>query len=158
MYLSSARTAPLRWPGCKKGEPVSATLTLPARLDALGPLAEALAQFMAALPVDDGWRFEFDLAVCEAAANVIRHALQETPERTFSVEFQHSETFARAIFTDDGNAIPDGKLDAARAGAKDDDVALMSEGGRGLMLIVACVDDVDYRAGQINRLTLCKRF
>ncbi|EGL72225.1 hypothetical protein CSE899_13176, partial [Cronobacter sakazakii E899] len=42
--------------------------------------------------------------------------------------------------------------------AKDDDVALMSEGGRGLMLIVACVDDVDYRAGQINRLTLCKRF
>ncbi|EOW6625666.1 ATP-binding protein [Cronobacter sakazakii] len=137
---------------------MSATLTLPARLDALGPLADALAQFMAPLPVDDGWRFEFDLAVCEAAANVIRHALNETPERTFSVEFQHSETFARAIFTDDGNAIPDGKLDAARAGAKDDDVALMSEGGRGLMLIVACIDDVDYRAGQINRLTLCKRF
>ncbi|PUW19940.1 ATP-binding protein, partial [Cronobacter sakazakii] len=92
---------------------MSVILTLPARLDALGPLADALAQFMAPLPVDDGWRFEFDLAVCEAAANVIRHALNETPERTFSVEFQHSETFAQAIFTDDGNAIPDGKLDAA---------------------------------------------
>ncbi|AFJ99568.1 ATP-binding protein [Cronobacter sakazakii] len=137
---------------------MSATLTLPARLDALGPLADALAQFMAALPVDDGWRFEFDLAVCEAAANVIRHALEETPGRTFSVEFQHSETFAQAIFTDDGNAIPDGKLEAARDCAQDDEAALMSEGGRGLMLIVACVDDVDYQTGQTNRLTLCKRF
>ncbi|ELY2648572.1 ATP-binding protein [Cronobacter sakazakii] len=137
---------------------MSVIMTLPARLDALGPLADALAQFMAPLPVDDGWRFEFDLAVCEAAANVIRHALQETPESTFTVEFQQDEAAARVVFTDDGNAIPDGKLDAARAGAKDDDVALMSEGGRGLMLIVACVDDVDYRAGQINRLTLCKRF
>lgn len=137
---------------------MSATLTLPARLDALGPLADALAQFMAPLPVDDGWRFEFDLAVCEAAANVIRHALNETPERMFSVEFQHNETFAQAIFTDNGNAIPDGKLEAARDCAQDDETALMSEGGRGLMLIVACIDDVDYRAGQINRLTLCKRF
>ncbi|EOW6407771.1 ATP-binding protein [Cronobacter sakazakii] len=137
---------------------MSATLTLPARVDALGPLADALAQFMAPLPVDDGWRFEFDLAVCEAAANVIRHALNETPERTFSVEFQQGETFAQAIFTDNGNAIPDGKLEAARDCAQDDETALMSEGGRGLMLIVACVDDVDYRAGQINRLTLCKRF
>ncbi|EKK4024657.1 ATP-binding protein [Cronobacter sakazakii] len=137
---------------------MSTTLTLPARLDALGPLADALAQFMAPLPVDDGWRFEFDLAVCEAAANVIRHALNETPERMFSVEFQHNETFAQAIFTDNGNAIPDGKLEAARDCAQDDETALMSEGGRGLMLIVACVDDVDYRAGQINRLTLCKRF
>ncbi|EOB9993108.1 ATP-binding protein [Cronobacter sakazakii] len=137
---------------------MSATLTLPARLDALGPLADALAQFMAPLPVDDGWRFEFDLAVCEAAANVIRHALNETPERMFSVEFQHNQTFAQAIFTDNGNAIPDGKLEAARDCAQDDETALMSEGGRGLMLIVACVDDVDYRAGQINRLTLCKRF
>ncbi|EOC0934587.1 ATP-binding protein, partial [Cronobacter sakazakii] len=93
-----------------------------------------------------------------AAANVIRHALNETPERMFSVEFQHNETFAQAIFTDNGNAIPDGKLEAARDCAQDDETALMSEGGRGLMLIVACVDDVDYRAGQINRLTLCKRF
>ncbi|PUW17354.1 ATP-binding protein, partial [Cronobacter sakazakii] len=41
---------------------------------------------------------------------------------------------------------------------QDDEAALMRESGRGLMLIVACVDDVDYRAGQINRLTLCKRF
>ncbi|EPT8885813.1 ATP-binding protein [Cronobacter malonaticus] len=137
---------------------MSVILTLPARLDALGPLADALAQFMAPLPVDDGWRFEFDLAVCEAAANVIRHALQETPERTFTVEFQQGEAAARAVFTDDGHAIPDGKLEAARDCAQHDEAALMREGGRGLMLIVACVDNVDYRAGQINHLTLSKRF
>ncbi|ELY6244390.1 ATP-binding protein [Cronobacter universalis] len=137
---------------------MSAVLTLPARLDALGPLADALAQFMAPLPVDDGWRFAFDLAVCEAAANVIRHALEETPARHFTVEFHRDDVSAWVKLADDGNAIPDDRLDAARDCAQDDDAALMSEGGRGLMLIYACVDEVDYRAGQINSLTLRKRF
>ncbi|ELY5849070.1 ATP-binding protein [Cronobacter turicensis] len=136
---------------------MSAVLTLPARLDALGPLADALAQFMASLPVDDDWRFAFDLAVCEAAANVIRHALEEMPTREFTVEFQHGDASACVTFTDDGNAIPDDKLDAARDCAQDDDTALMSEGGRGLMLIFACVDEVEYHAGGVNRLTLSKR-
>ncbi|EOY5420921.1 ATP-binding protein [Cronobacter dublinensis] len=137
---------------------MSDVLTLPARLDALGPLADALAQFMASLPVDDSWRFALDLAVCEAAANVIRHALDETPTRQFTVEFQRDAACARVILTDDGKAIPDGKLDAARVTEQDDDAALMCEGGRGLMLIMACVDDVQYSAGAQNRLTLCKRF
>ncbi|ELY4608457.1 ATP-binding protein [Cronobacter turicensis] len=137
---------------------MSAVLTLPARLDALGPLADALAHFMVSLPVDDNWRFAFDLAVCEAAANVIRHALEETPTREFTVEFQHDDAGACVTFTDNGNAIPDGKLDAARDCAQDDDTALMSEGGRGLMLIFACVDEVEYDAGTVNRLTLSKRF
>ncbi|ALB62746.1 FIG00554269: hypothetical protein [Cronobacter condimenti 1330] len=137
---------------------MSAALTLPARLDALGPLADALAHFMASLPADDGWRFALDLAVCEAAANVIRHALNETPTRHFTVEFQRDDTCARVIFTDDGKSIPDGKLDDARHNANVDDTALMSEGGRGLMLIVACVDEVTYQSGTVNRLTLCKWF
>ncbi|EOI5718465.1 ATP-binding protein [Cronobacter dublinensis] len=137
---------------------MSDVLALPARLEALGPLADALAQFMASLPADDSWRFALDLAVCEAAANVIRHALDETPTRRFTVEFQRDADCARVILTDDGKAIPDGKLDAARVTAQDDDAALMCEGGRGLMLIMACVDDVQYSAGAQNRLTLCKRF
>ncbi|EOV0676106.1 ATP-binding protein [Cronobacter dublinensis] len=137
---------------------MSDVLTLPARLEALGPLADALAQFMASLPADDSWRFALDLAVCEAAANVIRHALDETPTRRFTVEFQRDAACARVILTDDGKAIPDGKLDAARATAQDDDAALMCEGGRGLMLIMACVDEVKYSAGAQNRLTLCKQF
>ncbi|WP_171998366.1 ATP-binding protein [Cronobacter sp. JZ38] len=137
---------------------MSDVLTFPARLEALGPIADALAQFMASLPVDDSWRFALDLAVCEAAANVIRHALDEIPTREFTVEFQREGECARVIFTDDGNAIPDGKLDEARQAAQDDDAALMCEGGRGLMLIVACVDDVLYSAGALNRLTLCKQF
>ncbi|EOC1313104.1 ATP-binding protein [Cronobacter turicensis] len=136
---------------------MSAVLTLPARLDALGTLADALAQFMTLLPVEDDWRFAFDLAVCEAAANVIRHALDETPAREFTVEFQRDDAGAWVTFTDDGNAIPDGKLAAARNCAQDD-AALMSEGGRGLMLIFACVDEVKYHAGRVNRLMLSKRF
>lgn len=62
-------------------------ITFPATLTSVSPLAAWLERQMASLSVSDDWRFALDLAACETATNIIRHALHEDPERCFTVEF-----------------------------------------------------------------------
>ncbi|RYA84932.1 ATP-binding protein, partial [Enterobacter cloacae complex sp. 742-ADZ3-9B] len=55
-------------------------MTFPATLTSVSPLAAWLERQMASLSVSDDWRFALDLAACETATNIIRHALHEDPE------------------------------------------------------------------------------
>lgn len=94
---------------------------------------------MASLPVSDDWRFALDLAACETASNIIRHALHEDPKRCFTVEFIATVSDATLRFTDDGDKFPAERLAAVR----DDptfDACLLAESGRGLKLIFLYVD------------------
>ena len=88
---------------------------------------------MASLSVSDDWRFALDLAACETATNIIRHALHEDPERCFSVEFI-------ATVSDDGDEFPAERLVAVRDDATFD-ASLLAESGRGLKLIFLYVDN-----------------
>lgn len=76
----------------------------PAVLGSLTPLAGWLEARLSALPVDDEWRFALDLAVCEVATNIIRHALHEDASRTFSVRFDIRDSDVCIVFTDAGDA------------------------------------------------------
>lgn len=128
---------------------VANDIALPAALTSLSPLAEWLAHQLASLPVDEGWRFALDLAVCETATNIIRYALHEDARSLFRVEF---------ITTDAGAIFPSERLVAARKETFDDD-ALLAESGRGLKLILLSVDrfDVECRDGK-NIATLEKEW
>ncbi|RDT63351.1 ATP-binding protein, partial [Klebsiella pneumoniae] len=80
--------------------------TFPATLTSVSPLAAWLERQMASLSVSDDWRFALDLAACETATNIIRHALHEDPEGWFWVEFLVSVSDAALRFTVDGYKFP----------------------------------------------------
>lgn len=128
-----------------------------ASLSSLTPLAGWLENRMAGLPVAQAWRFSLDLAACEVATNIIRHALHEDDSRSFSVEFTATAGEVCLRFTDCGDAMPNGLIAAARA-ADFDDMSPLMESGRGLKLILLCVDVFDYeREADCNLTTLVKR-
>lgn len=137
---------------------MSDAITLKASLASLTPLAEWLQRHMAALPVDDAWRFALDLSVCEAAANVIRHALGEANDRQFTVAFHCLEGAVQVEFSDDGEPFPPDALRHARGKIGGDNEQDL-ESGRGLMLILQSVDTLRMeREGDRNITTLIKRF
>lgn len=136
---------------------MEAYVTLPAKLDSLSPLAQWLAQQMAPLPVSEEWRYSLDLAVCEAASNVIRHALGELSHCRFTVTFTRLVDGVQVRLADTGRPMPETALQRAQ-NKIGRDTEMDAEGGRGLMLILQCVDSflVERRNGE-NQTTLVKR-
>lgn len=129
----------------------------PAAIDSLAPLAGWLEERLGTLAVDDEWRFAFDLAVCEAATNIIRYALHEDQSRVFSVRFDIRGNDVRVVFTDAGDAFPLERLEAARRN-RFCEMSPLLESGRGLMLILLSVDrfSVERKSGE-NIATLEKK-
>ncbi|MFX2607513.1 ATP-binding protein [Enterobacter mori] len=111
----------------------------PATLVSLTPLADWLGDRLSALAVDNEWRFALDLAVCEVATNIIRHALHEDASREFSVQFDIRDHNVCVDFTDTGDAFPLERLKAVRQN-RFCEISPLLESGRGLMLILLNVD------------------
>ena len=129
----------------------------PAELGSLTLLDGWLGDRLSALAVDDEWGFALDLAVCEVATNIIRHALHEDTSRAFSVEFDIRDHNVRVVFTDAGDAFPLERLEAARRD-RFCEISPLLESGRGLMLILLSVDrfSVERKADK-NIATLDKK-
>jgi len=136
------------------------SLTLPARLNSLPLLGDQLRQYLAPLQLPESWVFMLDLALCEAATNIIRHGYEQNFGRSYIVTFTVRDGQAIVSLRDDGEAIPTQQLaDAARElPPEEGDIEHLSESGRGLRLIHDCVDEVSYsQERQENVLTLIKR-
>ena len=111
----------------------------PAAIASLTPLSGWLGDRVSALPVDDEWRFAFDLAACEVATNIIRYALHEDNSRVFRVQFDVRGNDVCVVFSDAGDAFPQERLEAARRD-RFCEMSPLLESGRGLMLILLSVD------------------
>lgn len=136
------------------------SLTLPARLNSLPLLGEQLRQYLAPLHLPENWIFMLDLALCEAATNIIRHGYEQNLGRSYVVTFIVRDGMAIVSLRDEGEAIPAQRLaDAAREFSPEaGTLEQLSESGRGLRLIYDCVDEVSYsQERQENVLTLIKR-
>ncbi|HBI10040.1 MAG TPA: ATP-binding protein [Franconibacter pulveris] len=136
---------------------MNGSVTFPAALSSLPDIAQWLAQHMAPLPVDDAWRYALDLAVCEAAANIIRHALNEQSDCAFTATFERQPDEVRVHFTDGGAPMPEGAIQKAwnKIGS---DSEMDLESGRGVMLILLSVDEFNIaRQDGENHTTLIKR-
>jgi len=133
-------------------------LRLPATINSLTTLGVALRQFLAALPVNEAWIYPLDLALCEAASNIIRHGYHDDPAAHYRVRFQHDARAVTVDIYDSGVPVPE---DKRQPPAIDPDAPLdlesLSEGGRGMQLIFSGVDRVSYHQGETeNQLTLVK--
>jgi len=133
-------------------------LRLPATINSLTTLGVALRQFLAALPVKENWIYPLDLALCEAASNIIRHGYHDDPTAHYRVCFSHDDRAVTVKLYDSGVPVPEEKRQPP---VIDPDAPLtlesLSEGGRGMQLIFSGVDRVSYHQGKTeNQLTLLK--
>ncbi|MES2301657.1 MAG: ATP-binding protein [Pseudomonadota bacterium] len=114
-------------------------------------LADAVRGWVEANGLGEAFAADFELAVVEAANNVVLHGTQGLQGQTMSVSICHVPGGVEVTLEDRGRAIPPDVLEAAIP------PDLGVESGRGMGLIAACTDRVDYSAtAEGNRLVLFK--
>ncbi|MFD1803564.1 ATP-binding protein [Mixta tenebrionis] len=140
-------------------EPCASAFTLPATLNSLPLLGERLRQFLAPRQLAESWIFMLDLALCEAATNIIRHGYRQDKGESYHVTFSADVRQVIVTLRDEGQPIPPALLQAAASGGQPEPAALaeLAESGRGLRLIYDCVDEVSYQQqGAANLMILRK--
>ncbi len=110
--------------------------------------------------LDDEGLDAVELAVVEAATNIIQHGYNNRPDGRLSVIVERVPDGVAVDVVDRANPIPPGLLEAAGMplAADPEDVAGLAESGRGLALIRLSMDEVSYQPGPNgNRLRMLKR-
>jgi serine/threonine-protein kinase RsbW len=126
-------------------------LALPARLEEGRKISEALARAAAAAHLHPGELIDLDLAVAEAANNIVLHGYGGDPDQSFQVAIRVNEEAVIVELSDSGRPVPAERLEPSAPASLD------AECGRGFGIIHACVDRLDYQTeGGVNRLTLVK--
>jgi serine/threonine-protein kinase RsbW len=131
---------------------VTAERTFAARLEEVQALVEWV-RASAPREVTDAPEWDmFELAVVEAASNIIVHALRGHPDEAVRVTVTQSTGQLRVILEDRGEPMPAALLDEPPLPDP------LAESGRGLWLIWQGTSDVSYyRLGDFNRLALLLR-
>jgi serine/threonine-protein kinase RsbW len=99
---------------------------------------------------DRAFANEMITAFGEAFNNVVAHAYRERADGWLDIEAEMSRNTMTLRLSDDGRQID-------FADVRVPDLDTMPEGGMGMYMIHAMVDEVTYRAGSRNVLTLTKR-
>ncbi|GGD54256.1 ATP-binding protein [Croceicoccus pelagius] len=127
-------------------------ISVPATLLAVRDLSDFLRDRCLAAGIDEGAAMELDLALVEAANNIVQHGLEGAGDK-IGLSLELTDEIATLVLTDGG---PPASADLFTADAAAPDP--LAESGRGMMIIQKCVDSVDYDSeGGVNRLTLTKR-
>lgn len=128
-----------------------AGFSCPATLDDVRLLAGFLQATLQKADVPEVARIDLELAVVEAANNIVLHGVDGRSGMTIALSVCNVAGGVEVALEDAGTSIPSHLLDVvAQAGPE-------AECGRGLGLIAACTDRVNYTssAGR-NRLVLFK--
>lgn len=127
------------------------TVSCAATLGNVRVLADAVRGWIGANGLSEALAADLELAVVEAANNIVLHGTQGLQGQVMSVTIGHVPGGVEIVLEDRGRAIPAGVLGAAIPGG------LEAESGRGMGLIAACTDRVDYSTTpEGNRLVLFK--
>ncbi len=128
----------------------------PGELDSLGALRDFVREFCAQTPAAElprRWMFQLELALNEAASNIIRHALCDAATPHFELQLSEYPEWLRVRLVHAGRgfdreAVPPPVCDGSQTG------------GFGVFLIDQCVDCVDYRSdgNGTHLVELIKRF
>lgn len=128
-----------------------AVFSCAARLEEVERLAAHLRRCGTALHVDDGAMIDLELALVEAANNVVLHGYAGRGDGAIAMAVDRVGDMLVIELRDRGMPIPAGAFTAHHS------AALSAESGRGLAIMRACVDDIGYRQeGAVNVLRLAK--
>jgi serine/threonine-protein kinase RsbW len=122
------------------------TLVIPARTEYLIVARLALAGIARGAPIDDGALADLKLAVTEACGNAIRHA-QPSEHGVVQIDFDLGDGTIEIRVADAGpgiRALPDDEPDE------------LAEGGMGLAIIRALVDDFEIRDRDTGQGTIVR--
>lgn len=138
------------------------TLCLPASLASLNKLSSALHDFVAPLSLRPESVYQLDLASCEALTNIIRHAFHYDEQQNIGIRLFNDGRQITLRLSDTGDRIPDvllHQLGNKPFPAPDPAVeTTWREGGMGLQLIHAMVDEMYYSSEEgVNTLILKKK-
>lgn len=115
-------------------------------------LAALLRDACTAAGVDEMAAMECELALVEAANNVVEHGYAGRDPGKLALAVRIGGGAITLELTDSGNPLPEGFF------AQCPIVPLDATRGRGVAIILSCVDEVGYASdGGENRLTLTKR-
>lgn len=134
-------------------------LEIQSRLENVAQLGDAVRKAALACGFDDRAAFQVELALVEAVTNVVRHAIGDGGEGTVALEIREEEGEIRLALSDQGKAMDAGLFDAPSLPEIDPErgVEAYPEGGMGIALICAAMDDVEYeRVDGTNTLRLVK--
>jgi len=98
---SSADSAPL-------------TLSVPSRLEDVRRLAEFLRAACTAAAIDEMTAFDCELALVEAANNVVEHGYAGVAEGEVSLELTIARDALRMVLSDRGKPVPEGQFDRCK--------------------------------------------
>lgn len=114
-------------------------------------LAERLRAWCEDAGLPEAARMDLELALVEAANNVVRHGYADSTNESLEFEVRTVPGGIEMALSDHGTPIPAARLHSVHSPAFD------SESGRGLALIAACTDRIGYVEGREgNRLELFK--
>jgi serine/threonine-protein kinase RsbW len=126
-------------------------LSLKARLEEVRRISEAVAVAARKAGLSAGELIDFELAVVEAANNIVLHGYEGDERQSFEVTIRVQSQGLVVVLADSGRPIPAQRLQSANPAPVD------AECGRGFGIIHACVDALAYESVDgVNRLTLVK--
>ncbi|AHG18840.1 hypothetical protein Z042_03870 [Chania multitudinisentens RB-25] len=141
---------------------VSTTLSLPASLESLAELSNALYDFVAPFALGSALVYQVDLASCEAFTNIVKHAVNYDDSQEVIITLSNDGHCLTLTLSDAGIAIPDKVLrELEHPSSLSPDPLVHSswpEGGMGLILIQSMMDSVSYETENgRNILSLTKQ-
>lgn len=124
----------------------------PARLEEVSRLSAHVRALCEAAAVPPDAMMDIELALAEAANNIIIHGYHGRTDGMIAVGVRIAADSVSLELQDEGEAVPEGLFSKCRAISAD------AESGRGIGIIQSCIDRIDYRSeGGRNRLLLTKR-
>lgn len=127
-------------------------MTVSADFLAVRDLAAFMQRHCGEHGISDEIAMDLELALVEAANNVVAHGYAGEAEGSMSLEVTISTDALRLVLSDGGRPAPEGFFETCKG------MDLDSESGRGNGIIHACVDEIAYSSSKSgNRLELVRR-
>lgn len=133
----------------------SIAFRIPARLNNICLLGISIRALFLNLGFDKTKAFQLELAVVEAANNIVLHAYQEKKNTILDMKLSVATDRVTCTFVDQGKAVNFTQEQPSLSPC--DEIELLPENKRGVSIIYEVMDEVSYRQkDQYNILTLVK--
>jgi serine/threonine-protein kinase RsbW len=133
------------------------SMRIDSRLENVALIGVALQRIAEELGFGESESYNLELCLVEALTNSIRHAYGGEPGHPVTARFTVLDEQLELRVLDEGAAVPEEKRVPHDPDFDPDDLASVPEGGRGIFLIHALMDRVEYlREGAANVLLMIK--
>lgn len=127
-------------------------MRVPASLMAVRDLAAGLRTWCSDQGIDETAAMDLELALVEAANNVVEHGYADCPDGEIALTMHREGGSAVIVLSDRGSAIPESAF------AEDREIPPFATEGRGIAIIRACVDTLEYHVQDgVNAMRFEKR-